>query len=287
MKTYNDVYLTARRKLRAMGITAHDMEARLIVAYAAGKTKEELIKSGRLYISDSSLIDTVDEIIKRRLQGEPIAYIVGEWEFFGLPIAVNDSVIIPRTDTEVLVEHAIRFLKYHRVESRVLDLCTGSGCVGLAIAANVPSCRIVLVDNSERALSLCRTNMLKNRLTRNVTAIEADVKEPPPSLLGLFDMIVSNPPYIPRDDINSLDHSVSSYEPIKALDGGHDGLDFFRAISESWKTTLKDNGILMFECGIGQALDVREIMMNSGFKDIRVIPDLEGIDRVVAGNLGD
>ena len=285
MKTYNDLYLTARRELRTAGVAAHELEARLIVAYASGKTREELLASSRLFITDSKIVKTVEEIIKRRLNGEPIAYIVGEWEFYGLPIDVNESVLIPRIDTEFLTFNAIRLLKDRLSQVRVLDLCAGSGCVGLAIAANVPGAKIILADNSEQALALCRTNMLKNRLTRNVTAIEADAMETPPALLGMFDMIVCNPPYIPSEEIKTIDHSVRSFEPIKALDGGPDGLNFFRAITKNWKSVLNTGGCVLFECGIGQANEVKDIMFVAGFRDIEINKDDQGIERVVIGFL--
>jgi len=285
MKTYNDLYLSTRRALRVAGVSAHDLEARLIVEYATGKTREELLASSRLYITDSSIIKKIEEIIQRRLAGEPIAYIVGEWEFFGLPIAVNESVMIPRTDTEFLTEIAIKLLKERSSQTRVLDLCAGTGCIGLAIAVNVPGCRIVLADNSEKAISICRTNMLRNRLTRNITALEADALEAPPALLGMFDMIVCNPPYIPGKDLETIDYSVRAFEPSEALDGGADGLVFYRAITKNWGSIIKDDGILLFECGIGQAEDVKNIMLNAGFGDISVHMDTQNIERVVIGYL--
>ena len=285
MKTYNDLYLSTRKALRLAGVVSHDLEARLIVSYASGKTREELLSSSRVFLTDSRILKKVDEIIERRLKGEPIAYIVGEWEFFGLPIAINESVMIPRVDTELLAEQAINLLKIRPSPIRVLDLCAGSGCIGLAIAANIPGCRVVLADISERALSICRTNMLRNRLTRNVTALEVDVMEYPPALLGIFDIIVCNPPYIPRNDIDSLDISVKAYEPIEALDGGPDGLYFFRAITSNWTCLLKDNGILIFECGIGQAKDVKELMNDAKFKDISIHRDTQDIERIVIGYL--
>ena len=284
MKTYNDLYLTARRELRASGVTSHDLEARLIVSYASGKTREELLGSSRLFITDSSIIKTVEKIIERRLKGEPIAYIVGEWEFYGLPLVVNDSVLIPRIDTEFLTENAIRLLKDCPYQVRVLDLCTGTGCIGLAIASNVPNSKIVLADNSERVLSVCRTNMLKNNLSRNVTALEVDVFETPPALLGEFDLIISNPPYIPKSDLENLDLSVKNYEPVEALDGGTDGLNFYRVISGNWKNLLKKDGVMMFECGINQANSVKDIMSDAGFTKISIHMDTQGIERVIIGH---
>jgi len=285
MQTYNDIYLNTRRKLRAAGIAAHDLEARLLVAHAAGKTRDELLKSSRLFVTDQSLAKTLEELISRRLEGEPVAYIVGEWEFYGVPMIVNESVIIPRVDTEILAGEAIRLMKRRFGQTRLLDLCTGSGCIGLAVAANVPSSRIVLVDNSEQALSICRANMLKNKLSRNVTAIEADVLNPPPALLGMFDAIVCNPPYIPTGELKGLDPSVNKYEPLTALDGGPDGLYFFRAVSTNWPVLLKQGGYLAFECGAGQADDVREILLDSGFCDIKAHVDTLGIERVIVGTM--
>jgi len=285
MNTYNDIYLQTRRRLRAAGITAHDLEAGLIVSHAAGKTREELLSSSRFFVTDAAIPNAVEEMVKRRLSGEPVAYIVGEWEFYGLPLIVNESVLIPRIDTELLAEVAIGLMKRRVAQSRLLDLCTGSGCVGLAIAANVPDCRVVLADKSEKALAICRANMLRNRLSRSVTAIEVDVLEIPPALLGMFDAIVSNPPYIPTRDLINLDSSVRDYEPVLALDGGPDGLYYIRAIATNWSAVLKLGGHLAIECGAGQAEATREILEDSGFGSIKTHYDTLGIERVVVGML--
>jgi len=285
LNTYNDIYLGTRRKLRAAGITAHDLEARLIVAHATGKSHEELLKLSRLYVTDSSISQAVDEMIKRRLKGEPVAYIVGEWEFYGIPITVNESVLIPRIDSELLAGEAIRLMKRRLSPTRLLDICAGSGCIGLAIAANVPSCRIVLADNSDQALAVCRANMLRNKLSRNVTAIDANILEAPPALLGMFDAIVCNPPYIPTSDLESLDASVREYEPVCALDGGPDGLYYFRAVTTNWPSLIKNGGYLALECGAGQAEAVREILEDCGLCDIKTHIDTLGIERVVVGTM--
>ena len=285
METYNSIYLNARKALRKAGIAASDLEARLIVARASGKTREELLSSSRLYVTESKVSETVDELIGRRVAGEPVAYILGEWEFYGLPIIVSSAVMIPRVDTEVLADVAIKLMKPRGARARLLDLCSGSGCVGLAVAAHVPDSRIVLVDNSEQALAICRMNMLKNSLSRNVAAIEADVLETPSPLFGMFDVIVSNPPYIPTRELGTLDESVRDHEPVNAFDGGPDGLYFFRAITTNWAVLLKPGGNMVFECGAGQAEAVRGILEDSGFDDIHVHKDTLGIERVVAGSL--
>jgi len=285
MNTYNDIYLDSRRKLRSAGVAASDLEARLIVAYASDKTREELLASSRLYVTDPKVQSAVDEMVRRRLGGEPVAYIVGEWEFYGLPFTVNESVMIPRVDTELLAEVAINLMKRRGWQTRLLDLCAGSGCVGLAIAAHMPNCRIVLADISEPALAVCRVNMLRNNLSRQVTAIEVDVMETPPALLGAFDAIVCNPPYIPTRELADLDVSVRDHEPLKALDGGPDGLYLVRAIATNWPSLLKPSGYLALECGAGQSEEVREILTDSGFQDIKTHSDTLGVERVVVGTL--
>jgi len=283
MQTYNDIYLDTRRKLRAAGINAHDLEARLIVAHAAGKTSEDLIRSSRLFVPAGTIMRSVNAMVERRLAGEPVAYIVGEWEFYGVPIIVNDTVLIPRVDTEVLAGEAIRLARQRGGRLRLLDLCAGSGCIGIAVSVNVPGCRIVLADNSEKALAMCRANMLRNNISRNVTAIEVDVLETPPALLGTFDGIVSNPPYIPTGELKNLDASVRDYEPVYALDGGPDGLYYFRAIATNWASLLKKDGFIILECGDGQAQTVREILQESGFGSIKTHIDTLGIERVITG----
>jgi len=283
MKTYNELYLETRRTLRAAGISGSDLEARLIIMSAAGKTREELLNVNRLYVTDKNTMPAVEDMTRRRLEGEPVAYIVGEWEFYGIPIKVNENVLIPRIDTELLAGEAIRLLKSRGGAGKVLDLCSGSGCIGLAIASNLPGCRVVLVDNSEQAHSLSRMNMINNNLSRNVTPILADVLDLPPAIMSEYDMIVSNPPYIPTRDLESLDVTVRDYEPVNALDGGPDGLYFFRAITTNWVSILKQGGILAFECGAGQAEDAKTIMSDAGFIGIEILKDTQGIDRVVTG----
>jgi len=285
MNTYNDIYLDSRRKLRAAGVTASDLEARLIVSYASGKSREELLAASRFYVTDPKVQASVDEMVRRRLMGEPVAYIVGEWEFYGLPFTVNESVMIPRVDTELLAEVAINLMKRRGWQTRLLDLCAGSGCVGLAIAAHMPNCRIVLADISEQALAVCRVNMLRNNLSRQVTAIEVDVLETPPALLGAFDAIVCNPPYIPTRELAGLDVSVREHEPLTALDGGPDGLYLIRAIATNWPSLLKPAGYLAMECGAGQSEAVREILTDNGFQDIKTHNDTLGVERVVVGTL--
>ena len=287
MKTYNDMYLDLRRTLKAAGVEDYSMEARLILCAAAGKTKEELLRDKKLY-AFGDLEAKVDGMARRRIDGEPIAYVLGEWEFMGLPFNVNPQVLIPRADTELLAELAIRLLQRKMADGmRVLDLCCGTGCIGIAIAKTVPSCRVVLVDNSMPALRVARSNVLRNGVSRNTTCIEADALKNPPVLLGKYDLIVCNPPYVPTAEIDTLDRGVKDHEPRAALDGGADGLDFYRAIIPRWKAILKPTGVLMLECGEGQSAAILDMLTENGFGRAASHPDMAGTPRVVAGALAE
>ena len=282
--TYNNLYLDTRNRLRRAGVTQAQTEARELVCYAADKTKEQLYRDMSLYAS-SDLERRVEELVQRRLAGEPVAYIVGEWEFYGLPLDVSRDVLIPRADTEVLAQRAIEKAQAAGEGGRVLDLCAGSGCVGLAVAANAPNCRVVLADLSEGALRLCKQNVRRNSLNARVTCISANALEPPSTMLWDFDVIACNPPYIPTGDIEGLDVSVKEFEPLMALDGGVDGLDFYRFIASKWKSAIRLGGTLVFEVGIDQAEAVAQIMADNGFENIITTVDTGGIPRVVEGTI--
>jgi release factor glutamine methyltransferase len=279
--TYNDLYMDIRQQLIRMGISQASLEAREMVTYVAGKTREEFYRDARIYVPDH-IYRGVHELLERRLKGEPLAYIVGEWEFMGIPLDIDQNVQIPRVDTELLAETAIGWLKKNgRRESRVLDLCTGSGCIGIAIAKNLPDSRVILADISAKALAVARGNVRRHDLSARLACIRVDAGKPGSITLGMFDMIVSNPPYIPSSDIMGLDPSVRNYEPKIALDGGEDGLDFFRSIASGYVQLLRKGGALMLECGFGQAPNVREILHEAGYGEIRTEIDTQGIERVV------
>lgn len=280
--TYNNLFLDTRARLRKAGIEAAQLEARELLCYAADKSREQLYRDMPLYAS-GELEKRLDDLVKRRLAGEPVAYIIGEWEFYGMSLNINPDVLIPRGDTEVLAERGIARAREVGEGARVLDLCAGSGCVGLAVAANVPGCRVVLGDLSEGALRTCKQNVRRNQLNSRVTCMSIDAMEAPSSALWDFDVIVSNPPYIPTGDIAGLDESVKDYEPLMALDGGGDGLDFYRAIAAKWKSALRLGGALVFEVGIGQAPDVERILAENGYENIQTTQDTQGIWRVVEG----
>ena len=282
-KTYNDLYLATRTALKNAGVEAYALEARLLVAYAVGKTKEEFVRDLRLYTSDENE-QKIEALLQRRIAGEPLAYLIGEWEFHGLPIVVTPDVLIPRMDTEVLVDAALRVLVGRKMNARILDLCSGSGCIGCALAHELPAARVVMVDISDEALTVSKENLRRNHQNRTI-CLKADALEKPPMGIGTFDLIVSNPPYVASMDILTLDSSVRDYEPHMALDGGEDGLEFYRAISENWREALHPGARLYFEVGIGQADSVLRIMRRQGFGELEIVPDTAGIPRVVYGTL--
>ena len=281
--TYNDLYLDIRRQLRAADSGDPTLEARELVAFACGKTREELLRDSRLYVTPE-VEARVRALVQRHLDGEPTAYLIGEWEFYGLPLDISRDVLIPRPDTEVLAGLAIDFVR-KQGECRVLDLCAGSGCVGLAVASQCPGSRVVLGELSEGALRVCRQNIRRNGLSGRVVPMQLDALAAPPAQLGEFRCLVSNPPYIPAGDIPGLDPSVRDYEPHMALDGGADGLDFYRNLAREWKNALTVGGKIFLEVGIGQADDVLRLLRSQGFGDLEITKDLNGIPRVVHGTL--
>lgn len=284
MKTYNDIYLQARNALREHGIEGYSLEAKLLVATAAGKTAQELLRDLSLYTTPEMAAKVAD-LTQRRIAGEPVAYITGAWEFYGLPMVITTDVLIPRMDTELLVDAAKELLNGHKMDARVLDLCCGSGCIACAIGHELPATRLVAVDISANALEVCRKNIAANRLSSRAICMQADATSSPPLSMGQFDMIVSNPPYIRSADMRKLDPSVRDFEPSWALDGGKDGLKFYKAIIKYWKALLRPGGYLLFEVGEGQAESVKEMMLTGGFRAVSSKFDTIGVERVVIGKM--
>ncbi len=212
--------------------------------------------------------------------GTPIQYLLGEWEFYGINIAVNKNVLIPRADTETLVDEALKIIKKG---DRVADICTGSGCIAAALITNA-DCFVTAVELSDRAIKVAEQN-LKATGNKNYGIIKADVlNSPDDTLWDRYDVIVSNPPYIKSEDIKKLDKNVQR-EPIMALDGGEDGLKFYKALAKEWKKLLKEGGKILLEIGFDQAGEVSEILENNGFCDIKCVRDSGQNDRVIIGTI--
>lgn len=221
--------------------------------------------------------------MKKVQQGFPIQYVLGEKEFMGLNFFINEKVLIPRFDTEVLVEYILEYINDNikRKDIKILDMCTGSGVIGLTIGHYCKNAHICGVDISKEAIEVANTNKERLKIL-NVHFLEGDLFAP----IGeseRYDIIVSNPPYIPSEDIEGLDRVVRDFEPMKALDGGIDGLDFYRAITKDSKKHLKDNGLLIYEIGYDQGRALELILWEEGFKDISIMKDSQGHPRVAIG----
>ena len=284
VKKYAELYLDARRALLPTEGQFASNVARELICAASGKTAEQLISDRDLYASEE-ICELAQSFVRRRVAGEPMPYILGEWDFYGMTLTVTPDVLIPRDDTMAVTELAIKKALFLEQNPRILDLCTGSGCIGLAIAHQIETARVTLADLSQPALRIARKNIADLKMIGRVNALQADVREPAPKFWGQFDLIVSNPPYVTAQEMTELDVSVRAHEPEMALDGGEDGLEFYRAISENWREALHPGARLYFEVGIGQADSVLRIMRRQGFGELEIVPDTAGIPRVVYGTL--
>ena len=283
MRELNDIYLDVRRRLMEAGSSSATLEARELCAYALGMDRNAFLSNLGLFLTEESE-NKIWSLFERRMDGEPLAQIIGEWEFYSLPFLITRDVLIPRADTETLVEAAIAFSR-QRGAPRVLDLCCGSGCIGIAIAKNISEARVTLADLSEKALAVARENIKRNAASQNTAALAWNVLSGWRPILGKFDLIVCNPPYIPSDEIAQLDCDVRDYEPRLALDGGDDGLTFYRALASLWKEALAPGGRMMVECGIGQHTAIASIFAQADFTAAEILCDLMGIERVVSVGL--
>ena len=280
VKKYADLYLDARRALLEKEGQFASNIARELVCAASGKTAEQMIADRELYASEEVCQLTAD-FVRRYAAGEPMPYILGEWDFYDMTLTVTPDVLIPRDDTTVVTELAIKKALFLNQNPRILDLCTGSGCIGLAIAKRVKDARVTLGDVSQGALRVARRNIMDQKLATRVKCLPIDVLKPAQDFLGTFDLIVSNPPYIPTETWKTLDPSVRDYEPRLALDGGDDGLDFYRAILENFTSALQPGGWICFEFGIGQGNDVCSLLRQHGYEITELRKDSAEITRAV------
>ena len=283
VRTVNDAYLDLRNELRMAGVAGFQVEAQELICYALNISREEF------YAKRSNLVFERDEqrierLLGQRLMGMPVQYITGHWEFYSLDFEVSRDTLIPRADTETLVDAAIEELK-NRSRGRLLDLCTGSGCVGISVLKNLDDGMMgVLADKSSAAMHIARKNIMRHYLTSRAYPVCIDALQPAPENLGKFNFITCNPPYIPTEEIDTLDPEVKQ-EPRMALDGGEDGLDFYRVIPKTFRSALAPGGTIAFEVGLGQCYRVMDILERAGYINIRTKNDLVGIERVVMGSV--
>ena len=265
VKTLRNLYLDTRRQLLTLGDREiAEFYAQELVCYITGKSKDQLFVGSDMYVGDADC-QRVEEGILRLQNEEPLAYVLGEWDFYGMTLKVNSNVLIPRDDTCAVVELALEEARKRTGEIRVLDLCTGSGCIGLALAKNLPNARVTLADISPAALAVAKENVMRQKLSGRVACTTADALKTPPAFLGKFDMIISNPPYITTAEMAELPKSVDAFEPHLALHGGDDGLIFYRSIAENYRSALTNNGVLCFEFGEHQGDTVADILAENGF----------------------
>ena len=279
MVTAGAVLNEIRSRFKNAGIEDYVFESRCIVESALNLSHSELIANPDRQVAseDETLICAM---ANRRLEGYPLQYIVGKWEFFGLPFLVGEGVLIPRQDTETLVECVLNdAVKLHR--PRILDLCSGSGCIPVALEKHLKNADIGAVEYSDAAFDYLKMNIQLNN--SSVKVYKGDVLDPEYFLnFSELDIITSNPPYLTDDDMANLQKEVA-YEPEMALAGGSDGLMFYKVITSFWKYCLKPGGRLYYEIGIHQEDDVSQILSENGFTDITTYPDLCGVIRVVSG----
>lgn len=284
--TFGELYLQTRACLLATESpeSAGPM-ARDLVSTLSGMTQESFLAEKNSPVS-AEICQRVDEALTRLRQGEPLPYVLGEWNFYGLPLYVGPQVLIPRDDTCALAELAIHRALFLDQDPRILDLCCGSGCIGLAIASRLKDARVTLGDLSKEALSVARKNIQRNHLGGRVSCVQVDAREEPPAFLGKFDMIVSNPPYVTAGEMEELPPSVKDYEPHMALYGGPDGLDFYRSITERYRSILKPGGFLCYEFGMGQGDAVCAILEENGFTVLERTRDYNDRERAVLAQYG-
>lgn len=285
VKKYSQLYLEARRRfmLREEEQTA-SLLARSLLSYVSGKTNEQILSDRETYATEE-VCTQMETAVSRVMAGEPLAYVLGEWSFYGLTFYIDKNVLIPRDDTCAVTQLAIKRGLYLEQDPRILDLCTGSGCIGIAVANRVKDARVILADISPEALEVARRNVTRHALAGRVSCVHTDALAVPPESLGKFDMIISNPPYITTQEMEELDPSVKDHEPHLALHGGEDGLDFYRSIAENYTSILKENGYLCLEYDPSQGDAICYILENHGYTILERVRDYNDRERALLAQL--
>ena len=285
VKKLSELYLDARRAfLKQEDAQSASLLARNLLCHVTGKSPEAVIADREMYASEATCV-AMAEAVNRILVGEPLAYVIGEWDFYGMKLHVDKNVLIPRDDTCAVTAMAIKQGLFLDSSPRILDLCTGSGCIGLAIAHRVKDAKVTLGDISREAMAVAKKNIAAQKLSGRVSCVQVNALEKPAAFLGKFDMIVSNPPYVTTDQMQELPESVKDYEPHLALHGGEDGLDFYRAIADNFSQALKPGGYLCFEFGMEQGDAVCAILEENGYTILERSRDYNDRERAVLARL--
>ena len=273
--TWVTEYLTQK------GVDAPRLSAELLLSHVLGLKRIELYTQYNKVVVPEQL-DRLRDLVKRSGEHEPVAYLVGRTEFYSIEFEVTPDCLIPRPETELLVQRSIEFLRKRTGPQQVCDLCTGCGVIAVAIAKNVPDAKVMATDISESALAVAARNIEKHKLAGRIELRHGDLFEPLVPQLDMFDLIACNPPYVSAPEYEALDRNVKDYEPRIALYAGQDGLDLYRRIVEKVREFLKPDGLLLLEIGYQQGPAVRELLEQTGvFAPIRIDKDLQGHDRVV------
>lgn len=270
----------ARTRLRAAGLDTPDLDARLLVEWATGKTRLDLISAPEQLV-DATAIENLSDALDRRARGEPVHRIMGSREFFGLPFKLSAATLEPRPDTEALVELVLPALEARARETgtlELLDMGTGTGAIIISLLHSFERAHGIGLDVEEGALATARINAVANGVSDRFAALKSDWFQ---NVSGRFHLIVSNPPYIPHDDIAGLSREVRDYDPIRALDGGPDGLNFYRALAQAAADYLYENGMVAVEIGAGQFQDVEALFISAGFFLAAQASDLGGHRRAM------
>lgn len=285
VKKYAQLYLESRHAFMEVEEEQFASQlARSLLCYISGKTNEQMIADRELYAPEEVCV-AMESAVRRVLSGEPLAYILGEWSFYGMTLYIDENVLIPRDDTCAVTQLAIKRGLYLEQNPRILDLCTGSGCIGIAVASRVKDAHVTLADISEAALAVAKKNVARHALTGRITCLQANALAPAPEFLGQFDLIVSNPPYITTQEMTELDKSVADYEPHLALHGGEDGMDFYRSIVENYTPALKPGGFLCLEYDPSQGDAICWLLENNGYKVLERVRDYNDRERALTAQL--
>ena len=277
MSNLYTVYRNAIKALDCAGCDSPETDARILVEHCFSMNRTQLLLNMQSK-ADETKLSYFNDCVSRRCSFEPLQYIIGEWDFYKYTFKVKEGVLIPRPETELLVEYAVNNMR-KTYKGVIFDLCTGSGCVGISVAKHFPMCSVFCVDISDTAVSLAKENAATLDAP-NVTVIKGDICDGIESLkLPQPDMILSNPPYIATEELAALQKEVR-FEPSLALDGGIDGLKFYRALSEKWFPYLTKGGTAAMECGEGQAKNILSMFLNKA-DGAKLIKDGAGTDRVV------
>lgn len=281
MVTIGELYTNLKSMLRLMDIDTYTFEAKLILEKVFESELPRILMNKDSAVPEN-ILESIQDMTEKRKNGFPIQYILGEWEFYGYTFKVGEGVLIPRQDTETLIDYVLDICRINNIKSpKIIDLCSGTGCIAITLKKEIPDSEIYALENSESALEYLEYNAELNQA--DIKIIKADVLEDKyTDKFSEFDIIISNPPYLTAQDMRELQPEVR-FEPVTALYAGEDGLYFYQRITPVWKKILKSGGRIIYEIGMNQHESVSDILKSNNFGKTEFIKDTSGIIRVVSG----